>query len=93
MEIDWAPFDSNASFPTTPSKNSEKSDTASSKGKRKISFDPFADLGGSGSSLSFQERLLEAKSDTQGLTAGREYIAFILLVPCANYCRFGRLRM
>jgi hypothetical protein len=51
-------------FPATP-KKFVKSAAASGKGKHKIAFDPFADSG-VGSSLSFADKLMEAKSDSQG---------------------------
>jgi hypothetical protein len=76
MEIDWVPFssDTKTSFqdvPATPSKKVGRSDITSAKGKRRIAFDPFADLG-TGSRLTLEERLLKAKSDSQSQTTGRE---------------------
>jgi hypothetical protein len=70
MDVDWAPAtassDGNQNFPATP-KRSTKPDAASSKGKRKVAFDPFADSG-VGSSLSLADKLMEAKSGSQGQT-------------------------
>jgi hypothetical protein len=70
MDVDWASgtasSDGNQNFPATP-KRSAKPDAASSKGKRKIAFDPFADSGVA-SSLSFADKLMEAKSDNRGQT-------------------------
>lgn len=65
MEVDWAPNSNDAKslpdVPATPSKKDVKPDVASSRsGKRKIAFDPFADLN-TGSSLMFEEKL--ARSD------------------------------
>jgi hypothetical protein len=72
MEIDWASSDTKASFqdiPATPSKTDVKSDIASSKRKRKIAFDPFADAG-IGSSLNFLET--KSYSPSRTTTAGCE---------------------
>ena len=73
MEIDWASSDTKVSvqdIPATPSKTNVKSDIASSKRKRKIAFDPFADAG-IGSTF---EKILETKSDSlsRTTTAGCE---------------------
>ncbi|KAN0068588.1 hypothetical protein V8E54_013312 [Elaphomyces granulatus] len=68
MDVDWvsaaASGDGNQNVPATPRKFA-KPDTASSKGKRKIAFDPCADSGVA-SSLSFGDKLMEAKSGQTG---------------------------
>jgi hypothetical protein len=66
MEVDWAPSSNDAKsipadLPATPSRKNVKPDVSSSRtGKRKIAFDPFADLN-SGSSLTFGEKLVRSE--------------------------------
>jgi hypothetical protein len=66
MEVDWAPNSNDAKsipadLPATPSRRDVKPDVASSRtGKRKIAFDPFADLN-TGSSLTFGEKLARSE--------------------------------
>jgi hypothetical protein len=64
----WAPYPNDANsipdIPATPSKKDVKPDVASSgSGKRKIAFDPFADLN-TGSSLTFEEKLARSEQKT-----------------------------
>jgi hypothetical protein len=64
MEVDWASdAKSIQDVPATPVKE-VKPEAASTEGKRKITFDPFADLG-MGPSLTFEEKLAKADQTTE----------------------------
>jgi hypothetical protein len=65
MEVDWASdAKSIQDVPATPVKKEVKPEAASTGGKRKIIFDPFAGLG-MGPSLTFEEKLAKADQTTE----------------------------
>ena len=72
MDVDWvsaaASSDGNQNVPAIPKKFAKLAAASGKlKGKHKIAFDPFAHSG-VGSSLSFADKLMEAKSDSQDQT-------------------------
>lgn len=65
VEVDWASdAKSFQDVPATPVKKEVKPEAASTRGKRKITFDPFANSG-MGPSLTFEEKLAKADQTTE----------------------------